>query len=112
MTPDNVHPSAFVHPTAVVDAGAVLEAGSKVWHFSHIMPGATVGMKRFEAMIASIERRASALEAKRKATTAKEKAQLDDVLEWLEYDAEDADMEALTERVAMLKADFGVKVEV
>ena len=43
MTPDNVHPSAFVHPTAVVDAGAVLEAGSKVWHFSHIMPGATVG---------------------------------------------------------------------
>ena len=43
MTPENVHPSAFVHPTAVVDDGAVLEAGSKVWHFSHIMPGATVG---------------------------------------------------------------------
>ena len=43
MTTDDLHPSAFVHPSAVVDDGAVLEAGCKVWHFSHIMPGATVG---------------------------------------------------------------------
>ena len=39
------------------------------------------------------------------------KAQLDDLLEWLEYDAEDADMDALAERVATLKADFGVVVK-
>ena len=38
-------------------------------------------------------------------------AQLDDLLEWLEYDAEDADMDALVERVATLKADFGVVVK-
>ncbi|MGM0578682.1 MAG: DapH/DapD/GlmU-related protein [Myxococcota bacterium] len=34
---------AFVHPTAIVDEGAVLGEGAKVWHFCHVMPGATVG---------------------------------------------------------------------
>ncbi len=34
---------AFVHPTAVVEPGAVLGGGTRVWHFSHIMPGARVG---------------------------------------------------------------------
>ena len=34
------------------------------------MPGATIGLKRFEAMVASIERRATALDAKRKARKA------------------------------------------
>ncbi|KAI0559666.1 Oxidoreductase [Gracilaria domingensis] len=33
---------SFVHPTAVVDHGAVLGKGTKVWHFSHIMPGAVL----------------------------------------------------------------------
>jgi UDP-2-acetamido-3-amino-2,3-dideoxy-glucuronate N-acetyltransferase len=33
----------FVHPTAVVDEGAVIGKGTKVWHFSHIMKGATIG---------------------------------------------------------------------
>jgi UDP-2-acetamido-3-amino-2,3-dideoxy-glucuronate N-acetyltransferase len=33
----------FVHPSAVVDEGAIIGAGSKIWHFSHIMPGARVG---------------------------------------------------------------------
>jgi len=33
----------FVHPTAIVDEGAKIGAGTKVWHFSHIMPGAEIG---------------------------------------------------------------------
>lgn len=35
----------FVHPSAVVDEGAQLGEGTKVWHFSHIMPGARVGRR-------------------------------------------------------------------
>jgi UDP-2-acetamido-3-amino-2,3-dideoxy-glucuronate N-acetyltransferase len=34
----------FVHETACVDEGAIIGKGTKVWHFSHIMPGAKVGM--------------------------------------------------------------------
>ena len=33
----------FVHPTAVVDAGARIGDGTKVWHFAHVMGGASVG---------------------------------------------------------------------
>jgi UDP-2-acetamido-3-amino-2,3-dideoxy-glucuronate N-acetyltransferase len=33
----------FIHPTAVVDDGAQIGNGSKIWHFSHIMPGAVIG---------------------------------------------------------------------
>ncbi|MCK4530707.1 MAG: N-acetyltransferase [Candidatus Marinimicrobia bacterium] len=33
----------FVHDTARVDEGALIGAGTKIWHFSHIMPGAVVG---------------------------------------------------------------------
>jgi len=33
----------FIHPSAVVDAGARIGAGTKIWHFSHIMPGAIIG---------------------------------------------------------------------
>eukprot|EP00178_Gracilaria_changii_P002724 TRINITY_DN1400_c1_g1_i1.p2 TRINITY_DN1400_c1_g1~~TRINITY_DN1400_c1_g1_i1.p2 ORF type:complete len:592 (-),score=102.82 TRINITY_DN1400_c1_g1_i1:13900-15675(-) len=36
---------SFVHPTAVVDQGATLGKGTKVWHFSHIMPGAVLSEK-------------------------------------------------------------------
>ncbi len=35
----------FIHPTAVVDAGAEIGTETKVWHFSHIMPGAKIGEK-------------------------------------------------------------------
>lgn len=35
--------SFFAHPTAVVDEGAVVGDGTKVWHFSHVSAGATVG---------------------------------------------------------------------
>ena len=35
--------SYFTHKSAVIDAGASVGEGSKVWHFSHIMPGAQLG---------------------------------------------------------------------
>lgn len=33
----------FVHPSAVVDEGCQIGDNVKIWHFSHIMPGCTIG---------------------------------------------------------------------
>lgn len=33
----------FVHETAVVDADVHIGGGTKIWHFSHILPGSRVG---------------------------------------------------------------------
>ncbi|HEX9889446.1 MAG TPA: DapH/DapD/GlmU-related protein, partial [Nitriliruptorales bacterium] len=33
----------FVHPTATVDTGAHIGSGTKVWHHTHVMPGARIG---------------------------------------------------------------------
>lgn len=33
----------FAHPTAVVDEGAKIGDGTKIWHFSHVMPGVVMG---------------------------------------------------------------------
>ena len=35
--------SVFIHPTAVVDEGCSIGEGTKIWHFSHIMPGCIIG---------------------------------------------------------------------
>ncbi len=35
--------TSYVHPTAVVDEGAIVHAGVKIWHFSHVMRGASIG---------------------------------------------------------------------
>lgn len=35
--------SYYVHPTAIVDEGCEIGTGTKVWHFSHIMPGCKLG---------------------------------------------------------------------
>jgi len=35
----------FVHETAIIDEGASIGEGSKIWHFSHIMKDATLGLK-------------------------------------------------------------------
>src|SRR5690606_13916393 len=35
--------SYTAHPTAVVDEGSTIGAGTRIWHFSHIMPGCTIG---------------------------------------------------------------------
>ncbi|WP_336515170.1 acyltransferase [Pollutibacter soli] len=33
----------YVHPSSVVDSGAHIGKGTRIWHFSHLMPGAKVG---------------------------------------------------------------------
>jgi len=35
--------SFFIHPTAIIDEGCKIGEGTKIWHFSHIMPGAVIG---------------------------------------------------------------------
>jgi len=35
----------FAHETAVIDANCQIGAGTKIWHFSHIMSGCTIGEK-------------------------------------------------------------------
>ncbi|MDP6953215.1 MAG: acyltransferase [Alphaproteobacteria bacterium] len=37
--------STFVHASAVVDDGAEIGPDSKVWHFCHVMPGASIGAR-------------------------------------------------------------------
>lgn len=33
----------FAHATAVIDEGSEIGEGTKIWHFSHIMPGSVIG---------------------------------------------------------------------
>lgn len=33
----------FAHPTAIIDEGCIIGGGTKIWHFSHLMPGCIVG---------------------------------------------------------------------
>jgi len=33
----------FAHETAVIDKGCTIGDGTKIWHFSHVMPGCTIG---------------------------------------------------------------------
>ena len=33
----------FVHESSYVDDGAVIGKGTKIWHFSHVLPGARIG---------------------------------------------------------------------
>ena len=33
----------YIHPTAIVEEGCQLGEGTKVWHYSHLMPGAKLG---------------------------------------------------------------------
>jgi UDP-2-acetamido-3-amino-2,3-dideoxy-glucuronate N-acetyltransferase len=33
----------FAHPTAVIDEGCQIGKGTRIWHFSHIMPGSVIG---------------------------------------------------------------------
>lgn len=35
--------SYFVHPTAVIDENCSIGEGTKIWHFSHVMSGASIG---------------------------------------------------------------------
>jgi len=33
----------YIHPTATVDSGAQIGKGTKIWHYCHVMGGATIG---------------------------------------------------------------------
>jgi UDP-2-acetamido-3-amino-2,3-dideoxy-glucuronate N-acetyltransferase len=33
----------FAHPTAIIDDNCIIGEGTKIWHFSHIMPGSIIG---------------------------------------------------------------------
>ena len=35
----------FAHETAVIDEGSTIGKDTKIWHFSHVMPNATIGEK-------------------------------------------------------------------
>lgn len=35
--------SVFIHESSYVDDGARIGKGTKIWHFSHVMPGAVIG---------------------------------------------------------------------
>lgn len=35
--------SIFIHPSSCVDEGVIIGNNTKIWHFSHIMPGSQVG---------------------------------------------------------------------
>lgn len=37
------HSKVFIHDTAIVDEGCTIGQGSKIWHFSHILSGTTLG---------------------------------------------------------------------
>jgi UDP-2-acetamido-3-amino-2,3-dideoxy-glucuronate N-acetyltransferase len=38
-----INKSYFIHPSAIVDEGCEIGSGTKIWHFSHIMPGCKLG---------------------------------------------------------------------
>ena len=42
-TATETQPAYFAHPTAVLDEGCLIGKGTRIWHFSHIMPGAKIG---------------------------------------------------------------------
>jgi len=33
----------FIHPTAVIDDDVQIGEGTRIWHFTHVMPGARIG---------------------------------------------------------------------
>lgn len=46
--------ATFVHPTALVDEGVRIGPGTRIWHFSHILPGTTIGANCVVGQNASI----------------------------------------------------------
>lgn len=45
MAENSVKKDFFVHESAYLDDGATVGEGTKVWHFCHILPGATLGRR-------------------------------------------------------------------
>ncbi len=42
-TPPEPAPRYYAHPTATIDPGCEIGEGTKIWHYSHVMPGARIG---------------------------------------------------------------------
>ena len=36
-------PAPYIHSTAIIDTGALIGEDTKVWHHTHVMPGAQIG---------------------------------------------------------------------
>lgn len=43
MCEDPRFPGALIHESSYVDDGAIVRQGTKIWHFSHILPGTVIG---------------------------------------------------------------------
>ena len=41
----NKQMESLIHPTAIIDPGASIGAGTRIWHFSHVCPGAVIGAR-------------------------------------------------------------------
>jgi UDP-2-acetamido-3-amino-2,3-dideoxy-glucuronate N-acetyltransferase len=39
----NENNNYYAHETAVIDRGCIIGEGTKIWHFTHIMPGCIIG---------------------------------------------------------------------
>lgn len=40
-----MNPRYQAHDSAVIDEGATIGSGTRIWHFSHVMPNATIGQQ-------------------------------------------------------------------
>jgi UDP-2-acetamido-3-amino-2,3-dideoxy-glucuronate N-acetyltransferase len=40
---NEAYPDVFIHPTAIIDDNDKIGKGTKIWHFSHILPGTQIG---------------------------------------------------------------------
>lgn len=43
QSPKHTHPDVMIHESAYIDNNVEIGKGSKVWHFSHILPGSKIG---------------------------------------------------------------------
>ena len=44
MTEFNANPTVFIHSSAIVDEGAIIGEGTNIWHFTHVMSTAILGV--------------------------------------------------------------------
>lgn len=40
---NKIHPTAYIHPNALVEEGCSIGAQTRVWAFTHVLPGAIIG---------------------------------------------------------------------
>ena len=42
---ESIGPGYVAHPSSYIDEGCVIGDGTRIWHFSHVMSGATIGAR-------------------------------------------------------------------